>query len=153
MYIRIDDGSPDPHPNNPCPDPWLVPARRVGRCLIDASELHDWSLAGCTAHGYNGDVQCSKGPAHDCSAWGGNYEAIRCTGNGTALDSCKAFGGCGQVNSVCNGSHCVIPRGSEPGPLCRSTLAYIPLKANGTRTANYNINANFFLNFRLKMQR
>jgi hypothetical protein len=45
-YIRIDNPSPDMHLDHPCPDPWLPAGRRVGRCLIDPSELHDWSLAG-----------------------------------------------------------------------------------------------------------
>ena len=140
-YIRIDNGAPNPHQFDPCPDPWLVPGRRVGRCLLDASQLHDWSLAGCTSKGYNGDVQCAKLSTdghRDCSGVGPNYEPIRCTvtntSSGGTTDSCANYGTCGSVTSVCNGSYCVVPRGSEPGPICRSTLGYLPFGSNGTRT-------------------
>ena len=50
-YIRIDNPSPDMHLDHSCPDPWLPAGRRVGRCLIDPSELHDWSLAGTQSIG------------------------------------------------------------------------------------------------------
>jgi hypothetical protein len=58
-YIRIDNASPDVHVANPCRDPWLTPGRRVGRCLIDADQLHDWSLAGCDSQfgGLGADAQ------------------------------------------------------------------------------------------------
>ena len=155
-YIRIDDLSPNPHQFDPCPDPWLPPGRRVGRCLLDHDQLHDWSLAGCRSQGYNGDVQCAKPSAdghRDCTGWGAGYEPIRCTGNGSwpggswskngswistnrtaASDSCMNLGTCGSVSSVCNGSVCVVPRGAEPGPMCRSTFGYIPFDSNGTQT-------------------
>lgn len=138
-YIRVDNASPDMHVESPCRDPWLVPARRVGRCLIEADQLHDWSLAGCDSrYGTAGtDVQCSKGPDQNCSSLGGTYEAVRCTPlapDSSSPDSCLNYGSCGQVHATCNASgYCVVPRGPEPGPLCRSTLPYLPLAANGTQ--------------------
>lgn len=138
-YIRVDNASPDMHVANPCRDPWLIPGRRVGRCLIEANQLHDWSLAGCNSrYGTAGtDVQCSKPPTRDCDSWGGTYEAVRCSSpgpNSTRPDSCIKYGTCGQVHATCNGSgYCVVPRGPEPGPLCRSTLPYLPMAANGTQ--------------------
>lgn len=138
-YIRVDNDSPDMHVDTPCRDPWLVPGRRVGRCLIEADQLHDWSLAGCDSrYGTAGtDVQCSKPPERDCSSWGGSYEAVRCTpppANTSRPSSCINYGTCGQIHATCNASgYCVVPRGPEPGPLCRSTLPYLPLAANGTQ--------------------
>lgn len=138
-YIRVDNASPDMHVKNPCRDPWLTPGRRVGRCLIDADQLHDWSLAGCDSQygTVSTDAQCSKPPARGCSGWGSAYEAVRCvppTPNSSRPDGCLSYGTCGQVHATCNASgYCVVPRGPEPGPLCRSTLPYLPLGANGTQ--------------------
>ena len=96
------------------------------------------SFVGCDSqYGTIGaDVQCSKPPTRDCSSWGGTYEAVRCippAPNSTQRDSCAAdYGTCGQVHAACNASgFCVVRRGAEPGPLCRSTLPYLPLAANG----------------------
>jgi hypothetical protein len=49
-YIRIDKMFPDVHKNDPC-TVWPGPGRSIGRCLIGAEQLHDWSLAGCNSAG------------------------------------------------------------------------------------------------------
>jgi hypothetical protein len=121
-YIRIDSTAP----SNPirCHDPWLVPGRRVGRCIIGAEQLHDWSLTGCTSKGPLGDIECSKGPRHDCTAWGPSYTPFTCasslptTSTSHGVDQCSLLGSCGGAPAMCNGSHCVIEAGGEPGPLC-----------------------------------
>ena len=71
-FIRIDNYLPDPHMNDTC-TLGLRPARRVGRCIIGADQLHDWSLAGCTSHadgGGMGDTECSRD--RSCASWGAN---------------------------------------------------------------------------------
>ena len=46
------DRAPQPsvHPNDTC-TVWPGPGRSIGRCLIAADQLHDWSLAGCSSMG------------------------------------------------------------------------------------------------------
>ena len=51
-YIRIDRKAA----NNSCAV-WPGPGRRIGRCLIGAEQLHDWTLAGCSSAGTGGTVQ------------------------------------------------------------------------------------------------
>ena len=116
-YIRIDNYLPDPHTNDTC-TLGFRPGRRVGRCLIDADQLHDWSLAGCSSHtggGGLGDTECSV--ARSCMHWGSNYSAIRCDPKLT--DTCKVYGTCGNVTSTCNATgFCTVDSGPELGPLC-----------------------------------
>ena len=116
-YIRIDNGSPDPHWNasDPC-EPWLNPGRRVGKCLLAADQLHDWSLAGCTSKGPTGDIECSIDHV-SCAGHGPAYHAARCNpANDTVTGTCAAYGTCGNVHAACNTTgFCVVPRGSTPG--------------------------------------
>ena len=117
-YVRIDNYLPDPHINDTC-TLGFRPGRRVGRCLIGADQLHDWSLAGCTSHadgGGLGDTECSVG--RSCARWGKNYSAIRCDPE-RAPDRCKQYGTCGNVTSSCSATGvCTVESGPEPGPLC-----------------------------------
>ena len=125
-----------------CPN-WgfRIAGRRIGRCLISADQLHDWSLAGCTSqNGYpDVEVACPTGPHHDCTPYGPAYRPIRCTRtNTTAVDdgNCgRDYGTCGSVHAACNGSgFCVVPRGAEPGPLCETQRRTPARFRNGTAT-------------------
>ena len=140
-YIRVDNTVPDPHVDFPCANPWLVPGRRIGRCLIAAEQLHDWSLAGCTSqYGYpvTDTTACPTGPHHNCAPHGPAYHAIRCTRTNATVDDggCgRKYGTCGSVHATCNGSgFCVVPRGSQPGPLCTTPRAGPASSRNGTTT-------------------
>ena len=106
------------------------PGRRVGKCLLDANQLHDWSLAGCTSKGSSGgDAECSFDHV-SCAGYGPAYSAARCN---PANDTCATdYGTCGNVYPACNSTgYCVVPAGSRPGPICKSQTS----RGNGTVTA------------------
>eukprot|EP01051_Picozoa_sp_SAG22_P005985 SAG22_NODE_375_length_11547_cov_12.885657_4_plen_552_part_00 len=56
-YIRLDVADHNAvHPNGTQCAVWPGPGRRIGRCLIGADQLHDWSAAGCNSAGSGSGV-------------------------------------------------------------------------------------------------
>jgi hypothetical protein len=99
--------------------PWSGQKLQVRVAMRDA-ELFSLSM-GCTQTALY--TQCAR-KGSTCSAfWGSHYNTIPCTSD----VYCEAWGTCGGVTAKCaeissasgvGERVCVVPSGSEPGPLC-----------------------------------